>query len=378
MTVTGWDFVTGVGTALSAKRLLTTVFGLLAMSGVDRITYHPFIEKSNPVATVSQVALFDLFRGLSIMNSKNYEYTDRSGNLQGVLCDITLSCSAVVSASLWTAPNSWKLRNAVRRFHFERNDMFENAGITRSEMGKYGKTIRPYFDLCHANDEGETTNFTYYESNPIVARELCPGAGGENPEMIPVQATGGEWTRTVLTSADPTPLVTGAPGQELDLDDMWTIHLLGGHDTSGPPWASVGMVLAYNEDRMEVVTPDADETVTANNPLALLTSQTVTGGAVAEIAEDQELEATPYDISDDGDSIRKVPVGELRCVPYSDTVSGKAYAQQVTIRNVFLPAGYLAMSFSEALNGSFTEDADYCAVHFDVHGIVDCKDWIEA
>lgn len=339
------------------------------MSGVNQLTYYPFVNAVGPLVTSSKTALFDVIRGLSIMNAKNYEYTDRSGNMQGVLCDITLTCNVPIEAKLVAIPNSWKSRNATRKFHFERDDMFARAGITESEMGKYGKTIRPYFDLCHAEDEGLSTQFAYWMVNPMI---VTTGEECEDPyRMRP--ATGGEWTRTRLTAADPSPLVVAGTVQNAD---EWTIHVCDEHDFSGPPWESVGMIQAYNEDRMEVVTPDADETITANNPLALLSSQTVTGGQAADIAEEQELEATPYDIADGGDSIRKIQIADVRTVPYSDVATSKVYQQTTTLRNVFLPFGYVAMEFDKILYQGNPED--YLSVEFDVHGVLDCKDWIEA
>jgi len=345
------------------------------MSGVDQLTYYPFINAAGPLPTNSQACLFDTLQGMSNMNAKNYEYTDRSGNLQGVLCDVTITSNVPVSAKLVTVPNSWKTRNATRKFHFERDDMFDRAGISKGEMGKYGKTIRPYFDLCHFKDEGLTTGFSYWTINPVAVLDACP-TEADGFSIVPVK--GGEWTRTMLTAADPSPLVNAVPVDHVESADTWNIHLCDGHDTAEVPWGSVGMIRAYNEDRMEVVTPASGETVTANNPLALLASQSVTGGEAVGIAEDQELEATPYDIADGGDSTQKIQIGDMRVVPYSDISSGEIVVQSSTMKNVFLPAGYLAIWFSKMIYGPASEAANYLSVEFDIHGIVDCKDWIEA
>ena len=82
--------------------------------------------------------------------SKSHEYTTSDGHLKGVLCDITVKYDGTNTAgrlfNIFGLRNTWKLRNAVRKFHFLRNHMFREAGISRSEMGTYGKTIRPYLD----------------------------------------------------------------------------------------------------------------------------------------------------------------------------------------------------------------------------------------
>lgn len=342
------------------------------MSGVTDLTYKPFQGAQSPPSSPTRVALFDLIRGMSIMNAKNYEYTDSKGNLQGIICDITLTSNDVISANVSAIPNSWKVRNSIRKFHFLRQDMFRRAGVTKSEQGRYGKTLRPMYDLCHSDDEAGRSGifFNYWMNNPQILRE-CPGGSAQaSGGYTSVQAQGGEWTYSTLVAADPSPDATGA---EAESADEWMIHIMDEHDTNGPPWASVGMVQAYNEDRMEVVTPSAGEVITPNNPLALLKSQSVTGGEVADVAEDQELENPPYDIVDIGDSIRKHNIGDLRVIPNFDNLMSST----ATLRNVFLPAGYCALEFNKVIAPGSGEDS-FVDVRFDVHGIVDCKDWHEA
>lgn len=343
----------------------------LRMSGVMDLSYEPWKNQQAPVPSNSQVQLFDLIRGMSEANSKGYEYTDSKGNLQGVLCDIEITANTTIFGTISGVPNSWKVRNGVRKFHFEREAMFRRAGVRKSEMGKYGKTIRPYLDLNHAQDEGKVTGFCYYDPNLVHVSDACPDSN-----LVTITNAGGEWTRTTLVAADSNVAVDGAG--KFDSSDQWTIHLMDGHDSADAPWTSVGMTYAYNQDRMEVVTPGAEETIVGNNPLALLASQSVTGGDVAEIAEEQELETPPYDISDSGDSIRKIGYGDFRIIPFTDTVTGKVLTKSATIKNVFLPAGYCLMDFSRLITPGSPMQDDFIGVRFDVHGILDCKEWVEA
>jgi len=125
-------------------------------------------------------------------------------------------------------------------------------------------------------------------------------------------------------------------------------------------FSTAGMIHSYNIDRMEIVTPLVSETVTGeNNPLAALRSQTITAGEVTEVAEDQELEGTPYDISDGGDSTVKVIVDYLN--------TNNATLQVARVYNVFVPAGIL--SVFQASDGTITP-----AILIDVKGSVLCKD----
>ena len=89
---------------------------------------------------------FNLTRDLSWMNSKNHEHSDRDGHVLGYICNVKIHSNTINSLGLATAPNSWKMRNAFRKWHAYRDMMFTEAGVTESEKGRYGKTIRPYLD----------------------------------------------------------------------------------------------------------------------------------------------------------------------------------------------------------------------------------------
>jgi len=232
----------------------------------------------------------NIAKDLSALNSKNEEITTRDGHVYGYLCNFTVIGG---SAILSTAPNTWKMRNAFRKFHAYRNIMFDNAGVEGSEMGRYGKTIRPYLDVTHTS-AGELTPLRW---NSV--------AGSES-------VVGGQWEYSVLAT---TPIFGEGPRPGTSIQnwaDAFTMHIcedniiqLAGDDVNSAQYSSVGMIHSYNLDRMEVVTPSADEVLSGpSNPLAQLRlTGNQAGGAVLDIAETQELEAPPYDILDDGSSI---------------------------------------------------------------------------
>jgi len=111
---------------------------------------------------------------------------------------------------------------------------------------------------------------------------------------------------------------------------------------------------------MEVVTPSAAEVIQGpNNPLAALRVQGVTSGVITEIAEDQELENPPYDISDGGDSTGKIIIEYLN--------TNNATLQVARVRNLFVPAGILSLS-----QGS--DDTVTPAILVEVKGWSLCKD----
>jgi len=259
----------------------------------------------------------NLGRDISRINSKNEEITTRDGHVYGYMVECTAIAGDVVTA--YCAPNSWKMRNSFRKFHAYRDLMFDNAGVEGDEKGRYGKTIRPYLDQGH------------FAGNKLVPATV-DSAGTD------VNLDGGEWTYTQLAT---TPIYTDGPRPSTSIEswaDSFPLHICeeniegspGDESTSGT-YDSVGMIHSYNLDRMEIVTPvEAEALASPSNPLAALRS---TGnqatGEVLDIAIDQELEAPPYDIADNGDSIQTV-INSLRA----------STAEVPTMRwSMFVPAG---------------------------------------
>ena len=223
--------------------------------------------------------------------------------------------------------------------------MFRDAGVTASEQGRYGQTLRPHLTTSMVSDGVYKNPFTF------------TGAGS------PYEYIGGEWTYTTLASSpswDNTPL---EDHDQLPLADTYTIALCGDNveqdDEGGiKSWQTIGLVTSYNIDRMEVV-PDATadtSIVGLNNPFAMLKSQSVVSGEVGDIAKDQELEEPPYDITDNGDSVQLVKQA---------TVIQNA-TESVRKARVFLPAGLMALYTTAAMAQS--------VVSVQVIGKVLCKD----
>lgn len=317
----------------------------MSLPAVHKLTYAPYDYGEGPVVNQFQTGLIDIFRDLSSYNSKHFPYTTNDGHLLGAYVDVTIKSSVPLSGEIVGVQNSWKLRNSFRKFHFKRMEMFENAGVEGEELGTYGKTIRPFFDLMDFMgfiQGGGTLDFwnraQYY---PKRVTSAMSGGSPVGTEFELETMLGGDWDRSVVASATP-----GADG-DIGYTDEWFLHICDGHATGTGKGAydSVGMIQAYNEDRMEVVTPDSSESITGQNPLALLTAQTIAGGAVSAIAEDQEEEAPPYDITDFGDSIHKSVIDVFRAAP---NTAGDDNVSTYTIRNVWCPAGYLGFLWDQA------------------------------
>ncbi len=321
----------------------------------------------NATATDTEGNLYDTIRDQSMILAKNHGYTTNDGHLMGVLCDITVTADPDAYVSLFFGNNTWKLRNSVRKFHFLRNHMFRESGVKKSEMGTYGKTLRPYFDARHAAPTSpsipEQPIYAYYRSadDSLVTRAM----------------TGGEWTYSQYATVPAYEEQAGPEGVLPEVNE-WPAHLFdesvvdltsdgaAAGTTAAVTWTSVGMIHAYNLDRQSVQVQTADTTLDGpNNPLAALSGAgNQATGAVVEISEDQELELPPYDLDDAGDSIHFTQ-GALRKLPST--------GGSVTFRNVFLPAGYMRMmAFTQAGDGSLTMVQQ--KVEIDVLANIECRD----
>lgn len=108
----------------------------------------------------------NVFDGLSRVNHKHQEWTTRDGHLLGALCDITIRANEGVdfSTNFFGLGNNWIVRNAFRKFHFLRNEMFDKAGIEKSERGKYGHTLRP--NLLPDDKWSGTLNANFVQTFP--------------------------------------------------------------------------------------------------------------------------------------------------------------------------------------------------------------------
>lgn len=276
-------------------------------------------------AAATSVDYINIARDLSEINSKNEEITTRDGHVYGYLCRFKLLMSEGDEVSLYTAPNSWKMMNSFRKFHAYRNHMFTEAGIEGSEMGRYGRTIRPLLDSSHKSN-GTNTLVPFTAKSTHVAPLITYDKG----EWDYTQLATTPIFETVATPANPT--LEWADAFHLKICEENEFSTAGTEQSSGL-YQTVGMIHSYNLDRMELVTPDktsSEVLQSPSNPLAALrASGNQAAGQVIELAAQQESELPPYDQADDGTSIY-TPLSNLAKTPTTGgTVSFTA----------FLPAG---------------------------------------
>jgi hypothetical protein len=264
---------------------------------------------------------FNLARDLSFMNSKNHEHSDRDGHVLGYICNVKIHSTKANGIVLSVAPNTWKMRNSFRKWHAYRDMMFTEAGVEGSEIGRYGHTIRPYLDASMK--------------------------AGTIKDPIGWDVTAGqtqEWTYTGIAAAPGFgPEAAGTDSGKIV--DLYDLNICGVNqvdvtspNTGAQYYSAVGMIHSYNQDRQEVVTPTVDsQTIEGqNNPLALLKQGgSVSGGEVMAIVEDQELEAPPYDITDNGFSTALVGANIMQMTPGWDGTDAVPSLKQAQL---FVPA----------------------------------------
>ena len=290
---------------------------------------------------------YNLARDLSWMNSRNHEHTDRDGHVIGYLVNVKVHGAVANSLSMGGAPNTWKMRNAFRKWHAYRDLMFTEAGVTESEKGRYGKTIRPYLDAS------------------------MKGGNIKDPAGWDLASQTQEWTYTQIAAA-PGFSASGVGTDGKEIVDVYDLNITGVNQvahtaTNGTQYYSaVGMIHSYNQDRQEVVTPTVDsETVEGqNNPLALLRQGgSTSGGEVMDIVQDQELEKPPYDITDNGHSV-SLPISDI--IQINPGWNGTSAVPVLRSTTLFVPAGILA------INATVTDND--ATVLIEVLDTILCKD----
>ncbi len=322
--------------------------------------------------------LIDLMREQSLGWSKNHQFTTNDGHLKGVLCDITVRYTGSEvsgqSFSILGLRNTWKLRNAVRKFHFLRNHMFREAGVSRSEMGTYGKTIRPYLDPRHAGTvdvgTGQDTEELPSYTQTWVPSESAPTVdpGQYRAQQSSTGAGTGFWTRTKFGTVPS--YIANASGDSPEATigpvDEWTLTLAGKYQVEATSsegvtvsYKSVGAIEAYNIDRQAVQVQEDDTSIDGpNNPLAQLASAgNQATGEILEIAEAQEEMPPPYDLNNDGTSIN---------LSILDSWEFPTTKGTHTFRNMFIPAGMFRIM--SGTNDTFTVDVE-------VLGEFECRDF---
>jgi hypothetical protein len=272
----------------------------------DTLFYQDLTSGSNWATSIASSGPFpsgrngfvNLVRDYSALNRKNMRHTDNKGYGLCYVVEVEAigSTSAAQEMQVFTAPENWVLKNAVRKWHIARNQMLERLGML-GEIGEYGKTIRPYLTRAHARYQGDATPDLYA---PNYETTWSSGNEATSPAVQKAALVGGEWTYTQVASA------ADAEENQYNVNDKYHLVLTGDHDgDTGADggtrrlFTHVSMMRAYLESRRNQSSIIQDQTgggtiQSEPNPLVNLMADSTSVGEVKEIVQDIQREKPPY------------------------------------------------------------------------------------
>jgi len=96
----------------------------------------------------------NLPRDLSLVNRKGFDMTTTKGVPLVYHCRVTVyrpsqdDTDVMLGVGIAGAQSNWVTRNASVKTHFAREKMYQNAGVKKSERGRYDKTLRLNYDAA--------------------------------------------------------------------------------------------------------------------------------------------------------------------------------------------------------------------------------------
>jgi hypothetical protein len=259
----------------------------------------------NPLSGTGRTGFINLVKDYSALNRKNMRHTDNKGYPLAYYVQVEAigDTSNNHTVEIFTAPETWVLKNSVRKWHAARNMMLERVGQL-GQVGEYGRTIRPYLSVSHATlgldarpINGKLNHETSYTSggNAVPYREAVSAA------VVSDGMNGGEWTYTKIAA------VADNEGVATPTADFYDLVLTGDHDSDDGTESSsvrtfthVSMMRSYLESRRNASSviqgTDGGGTIQAEpNPLVNLMADSISVGEVKEIVQDIQREKPPYD-----------------------------------------------------------------------------------
>jgi hypothetical protein len=260
----------------------------------------------NPAgADDGRVGFINLPKSYSMLNRKNMRHTDNKGYALSYVVEVEAIGDTTQghTVEIFTAPETWVLKNAVRKWHIARNQMLERLGML-GQVGEYGKTIRPYLTIAHrALGDARPTLFAANQATTF------SGGNADNDvayhesvaTVASTTANGGEWTYTEVAAA------ADAEENQYNVNDKYHLVLTGDHNAnegadSGTRrlYTDVSMMRAYLESRRNASTIVQNESGGGTiqdepNPLVNLMADSTSVGEVKEIVKEIQREKPPYD-----------------------------------------------------------------------------------
>ena len=252
-----------------------------------------FMEKTltyNPTDFSGGNGYIDLARGYAIANRKMYDQVDGKGKAQTYVVEVELigSTAQERGVAIYSAPENWAVKNAIKRLHIARQKSMEKAGVDLRSLPSYSRNLKFYLDQGH-RATGSLRPVGY-----------SPSTSAAIPSIQTFQDEAWLYTRLAHASAVEGDNYVSVSG------DSYELTLMGDHDfqaVSGTyqTYDSVAIVQAYLEHRRNR-SPNAsastgDVVQEEPNPLTLLMNDSVSGQEKAEITQEAQLVDPPYQVA---------------------------------------------------------------------------------
>jgi hypothetical protein len=241
----------------------------------------------------------NLPQAYAALNRKNMRHTDNKGYPLSYVVEVEAigDTGNAQEVEIYTAPENWVLKNAVRKWHIARNEMLARLDML-GKLGEYGRTIRPYLTVAHAKAQGDAIPRQFeaqFDTTYSGATEQTSAAVTET------SLVGGEWTYTEIAA---TVDIEEASGMGAD---RYHLCLTGDHDTGVGTdddnkriYTHVSMMRSYLESRRNASSviqnnQGGGSIQTEPNPLGNLMMDTPSVGELKEIVQDLQREKPPYE-----------------------------------------------------------------------------------
>jgi hypothetical protein len=234
----------------------------------------------------------DLARGYAIANRKMFDQVDGKGRAQTYVVEVEMLglSTAARGCAIYTAPENWAVKNAIKKLHIARQKSFEKAGISLRSLPSYTRNLKMYLDAGHR---------LLGTMRPAGYSPTTTSTGAPT-----IQTFGdSEWLYTRLAHA------AGFEGNSTTTDsafaDDYELHLMGDHVTQNTgtlqTYESVAVTQAYLEHRRNrspnAAASTGDVIQEDPNPLTLLMNDSISGQEKAEIAQESQDVDPPYQVA---------------------------------------------------------------------------------
>jgi hypothetical protein len=258
----------------------------------------------NPLSGTGRTGFINLVSDYAALNRKNMRHTDNKGYPLSYVVEVEAigETANAHTVEIFTAPETWVLKNAVRKWHAARNMMLERVGQL-GQVGEYGKTIRPYLSVNHATlgvDARPTLGKLNYETTYTGGGGSPSYSEATSAALVDIGMNKGEWTYTKISATADVEENAGP------IADSYHLVLTGDHDSDDGAdngsiryFSKVSMMRSYLESRRNPSSIIQDTTGGGTiqiepNPLVNLMSDSISVGEVKEIVRDIQREKPPY------------------------------------------------------------------------------------